>query len=502
MKSREYLQEVRTAAGLSRAVIQKIEISGNKITFFLLTDLTYRKEDVKHAQEVSEKYVPQGYTAAVKVMKSVPSAEAVRLAVADVLKQNFPALAAFVSPEDIAVEAGEGGGMFEIGTSAIDRMTDEALDLVCKKISMSFCGSWTGKFVAVRKDAGEIVVEDAPEEYEAAPRFFPIENFIPIDGAEPKPTHALYIADLNRIMTNVTVCGIVNHIEERATKTGKPFFSITLSDGSQQLRVPYFTRKATVHKVREIVSGDCICLTGDNEIFNGSLSFRAKKLDMGRPPKDFVPVARPSRPVPAAYKTVFPAPASDFVQADMFGGTPLPEDFCKTDFVVFDLETTGLNNSPQSGSMDRIIEVGAVKISGGTIVEKFSSFVACPVKLSDEIINLTGIDDGMLKGAPPIADVVADFYKFSYGCVLVGHNVQFDYKFMHYYGEEEGYLFDQRQYDTCGFAQSLLRLSNYKLNTVADYFGFTFNHHRAYDDAFVTAKIFIELVRRKGGLPN
>ena len=108
----------------------------------------------------------------------------------------------------------------------------------------------------------------------------------------------------------------------------------------------------------------------------------------------------------------------------------------------------------------------------------------------------------MLVGAPEISDVIADFYKFCDGCVLVGHNVQFDYKFVRYYGEKEGFLFDHRQYDTLSFAQEMLRLSNYKLNTVADYFGFTFQHHRAYNDAFVTAKIFIELCRLKGGLPR
>ena len=65
-------------------------------------------------------------------------------------------------------------------------------------------------------------------------------------------------------------------------------------------------------------------------------------------------------------------------------------------------------------------------------------------------------------------------------------------------------MFDQPQYDTLPLAQEVLRgegLSNYKLNTLADYYGFTFNHHRAFDDALTTAKIFMELVRKKGSLP-
>jgi DNA polymerase III epsilon subunit-like protein len=63
-------------------------------------------------------------------------------------------------------------------------------------------------------------------------------------------------------------------------------------------------------------------------------------------------------------------------------------------------------------------------------------------------------------------------------------------------------MFDKKTYDTLAFAQDVLRgqLANYKLNTVADYYGFTFNHHRAFDDACVTAKVFIELMKARGHL--
>ena len=154
------------------------------------------------------------------------------------------------------------------------------------------------------------------------------------------------------------------------------------------------------------------------------------------------------------------------------------------------------------GRMDKIIEIGAVKLVNGEIVEKFSSFVACKERLSNEIVNLTGIHDEDLVGAPEIEQVLADFFKFTDGAILVGHNVNFDYRFVHYYGEQSGYIFDKKLYDTLALAQELLRgkLANYKLNTVADSYGFTFNHHRAYDDASVTAKVFIELVKAKGFL--
>lgn len=502
MKSRAYLEEIRGAEGLKRAVLRKIEVKGTTATFYLATDLSYSEEDTAHAQEVTARYTPAGLTSAVKIMKAVPSEEGIRRAVLDLLKTRFPAVAAFVEPEDVEAIVESGGGHFIVGIGSAEQALTppSVLDKLCAELGKQFCGVWYGEFRKVEKARGEIEQEELPPaEPVRGPRFFPVCEYGEIDGG--KPQNAVYIADLVKEMQGVTVCGVISFIAERMTKNEKPYFSISLSDGTGQLRVSYFTKKATLEKIRGLKAGDSVCLTGDNELFNGSLSFRAKFLDYGSAPKDFVPESRPSRPVPAKYRTVFPSPASDFVQAAMFGESVLPEEFKQKEFVVFDLETTGLNCAP-GGAMDKIIEVGAVKIKDGQICEKFSTFVACPVKLSIEIVRLTGITDEMLVGAPDIKDVVADFYKFASGCYLVGHNVQFDYKFMRYYGEAEGYLFDQKQYDTVTFSQEMLRLSNYKLNTVAEHFGFSFNHHRAYDDAFVTAKIFMELVKMKKGLPR
>ncbi len=502
MKSKLYLDEIRRAEGLSRAVLKKITVEGDEAVFHLVTDANYSREDVAYASEVSARYAPEGLRGSARVIKSVPSEEGIRRAVADILKTRFPALAAFVSPEDIGAEVDAGGGRFYLGVDAsgfAKGKEDGVIDALSEELGRQFCGCWLGELRAVPKERQEIERELPPEEYIRAPRFFEIDGYSAVDGAAP--SRAMYIADLTKEIANVTVCGTVSYIEERTAKNGKPYFSIALSDGTGTLRTAYFTRKATLEKVRAVRQGDSVCLTGDNELFNGGLSFRAKMLDYGAPPEGFTPVERPSRPVPAAYSVVFPVPMHDLVQAKLFDAAPLPEAVLKRDFVVFDLETTGLGNS-SSAAMDRIIEIGAVKIAGGNITERFSSFVACPVRLPQEIIELTGITDEMLVGAPPVGAVMADFYKFAAGCALVGHNVQFDCKFIRYYGEKEGFLFDQRQYDTVTFAQEMLRLGNYKLNTVADHFGFEFHHHRAYDDAFVTAKIFLELTRMKNGLPR
>ena len=501
MKSREYLQEIRKAEGLERAILKDIVVEDSSVLFCLITDKSYTQEDVQYASRVCEKYVPAGFTGKASVMKSVPDSAAVARFIKEYLTQKYPVVSAFLEEGDIRVEAGVGGGNFVLSLSkdAAARLSgDLFIDELTRELSLRFCGVWSGEITL--RERKEFVIEqtEEPVEYALSSRYFPIADYIAVDGA--KPENAIYIADLNSEMEQVTVCGNVLYVEERKDKKERPFFSFTLSDGTGQLRSVYFAKKATIEKVRKVKRGDYICLTGDNQIFNGGLSFSAKKLDFGRPPKDFVPEERPSLPVPARYKKVVPVPIADYEQSDMFGKQALPQELVERDFVVFDLETTGLNNTAVGGTMDHIIEVGAVRIHEGKISEKFSSFVACPIKISEEITKLTGIDAGMLVGAPEVGDVMADFYKFCDGAALVAHNTQFDIKFVSHYAGLEGYRFEHELYDTLTFSQRTLRLNNYRLNTVADHFNFKFNHHRAFDDAFVTAKIFIELARLNKGL--
>lgn len=503
MKSKAYLEEIRKSEGLERAILKDIIVEGTKATFRLVTDKTYSGEDVKYANEVSEKYVPAGFTAEANVMKSVPEGAAVAKFIREYLAKKYPVVSAFLEESDVRAEAGVGGGSFvvKVGKDEAVRFPGaEVVDALTKELALRFCGVWSGE-TELRESAGfELKEEEEPEEYVLASRNFPIVDYIPIDGA--KPERAIYIADLNSEAQNLTVCGGVMYAEERTSKNGKTFFVFTISDGSGQLRAAYFSKKATVEKVRKIQRGDFICLTGNNEIYNGGLAFTAKQVDYGTPPAGFEPEPRPSLPVPARYKKVTPVAIADYEQSDLFGKESLPEDFVSRDFVVFDLETTGLNNSEAGGMMDHIIEIGAVRIHKGKIIEKFASFVACSVKISDEITKITGIDSSMLVGAPEVGEVMADFYKFCDGAALVAHNAQFDIKFVRHYAGVEGYRFEHKLYDTLTFAQVVLRLSNYKLNTIADHYNFKFNHHRAFDDAFVTAKVFIELARTNKGLPR
>jgi len=159
-------------------------------------------------------------------------------------------------------------------------------------------------------------------------------------------------------------------------------------------------------------------------------------------------------------------------------------------FVVFDIETTGF-----SATHDRIIEIGAVKITGGEITDKYSTFVNPEVPIPYEIEQLTGIRDDMVLDAPKIETVLPEFLTFCEGCVLVAHNASFDVGFIKKKSEYQGIEVDFTVIDTVGLSRILLPdLSRYKLNTIAKALNISLeNHHRAVDDAGATAEIFLKL---------
>ncbi|MGN0328287.1 MAG: PolC-type DNA polymerase III [Lachnospira sp.] len=160
-------------------------------------------------------------------------------------------------------------------------------------------------------------------------------------------------------------------------------------------------------------------------------------------------------------------------------------------FVVFDLETTGF-----SALVDKIIEIGAVKVKNGEIIDRFSTFVNPKVPISFRIENLTGISDSMVMDSPVIDEVLPEFLEFCKGCVLVAHNAEFDTSFIIHNAETLGLDVEFTYIDTVLLSQFLIpNLHNYKLDTLTKHLNVVLeNHHRAVDDAEATACIYIKLV--------
>lgn len=165
----------------------------------------------------------------------------------------------------------------------------------------------------------------------------------------------------------------------------------------------------------------------------------------------------------------------------------------ETDFVVFDLETTGAKAPPC-----RITEIGAFRISRGVITEKFHTLLNPEIPIPPFITALTGISDSMVKDAPLFADIADDLLEFLDDSILVAHNAPFDMHFLNHeisrvYGE---YRLANPCLCTVQLSRKLLpHIENHKLKTVAEHYSISLvNHHRASDDARATAEIFVNLI--------
>jgi DNA polymerase III epsilon subunit family exonuclease len=164
-----------------------------------------------------------------------------------------------------------------------------------------------------------------------------------------------------------------------------------------------------------------------------------------------------------------------------------------TEFVVFDVETTGSKIPPS-----RLLEIGAYRVSRGRIVSEFVSLVNPQVPIPPFISSLTGISDAMVAAAPVFDLIAADLLDFVGKSVLIAHNSSFDVRFLNY---EVGRAYPGRKMcnaEMCTVSLSrrvVPSLANHRLHTVAEHFGVSIrNRHRAPGDARATAEVFIRLL--------
>lgn len=193
-------------------------------------------------------------------------------------------------------------------------------------------------------------------------------------------------------------------------------------------------------------------------------------------------------------------------------------------YIALDLETTGL--SPEN---DRILEIGALRIESGEVTDSYETFVDCGIPIPQIITQLTGITDEMIGGSPGTEEAVREFLAFARGwedlpvgeglsaaadeacaagagalfedCVLLGHNLPFDYSFMKHSAARFGLSFESRGLDTLKMARTCLpELEKKSLDRVSAYLGIPQKrHHRALDDALTAARIYERLKEEFGG---
>jgi DNA polymerase III epsilon subunit family exonuclease len=165
----------------------------------------------------------------------------------------------------------------------------------------------------------------------------------------------------------------------------------------------------------------------------------------------------------------------------------------EAEFVVFDLETTGL-----SARTSRICELGAVRVRALDLVDCFQSLVDPGVPLPQTVAHLTGLQERELRSAPPIGNVVGRFVSFAGDSPLVAHNARFDQRFLErQLRRGESRRLAEPPLCTAALARRLLagRLHRVSLSSLAHFFGVpTAPCHRALPDAEATAQILIRLI--------
>ena len=166
-------------------------------------------------------------------------------------------------------------------------------------------------------------------------------------------------------------------------------------------------------------------------------------------------------------------------------------------YIIFDLETTGLNADKDNS----IIEIGAVKLKNGKIIDSYDTFVNPNVKLSKEIISITGITDDMLVDAPGEEDAVKSFINWIGDYPLVAHNARFDISFINNaFSKYNLGKLKNTLIDTLGLSRYLESNERYhNLATLVIRYNIPWDekkHHRASYDAEGTALIFNKMLRK------
>jgi len=354
----------------------------------------------------------------------------------------------------------------------------------------------------------------------------------------------------------VTVEGLIIQVDERTTRSGKTIFSFSFTDDTDSLASKIFVEEENLEEARAFLKKDnAICIKGtmeydsyDQEMelahvqgIKKSSFTRKKREDLEKEKRvelhlhtkmsDMDGVSDVEKYIDRALDFGMPAMAitdHGVVQAfpdamaylkkigrqkdlQLIYGMEgylvndldsIVKNACKralsSTTVVFDLETTGFD--PR---VNHIIEIGAVKIENGKIIDRMDVFVNPGVPIPFRITQLTSIDDSMVMDAKGIEEVLPQFLDFAKDAILVAHNADFDYHFVSTKAKALNIPFSAPVIDTVALSRLLLpRLNRFKLDTVAKELKIELlHHHRAVDDAEATARIYLkelEILEQRG----
>ncbi len=347
----------------------------------------------------------------------------------------------------------------------------------------------------------EKIIENLPQQKKV--KRYKVYNVEKIIGAEIEPMPE-YICNQPEEKNSVILAGVINNLNEktyvsrRTKRQGKNdlsfYYTFELSDFNAKIQSIYFSNKTTYKKAKLLKNGDKILVVGNIKKDRRDKTLNIKSISFCEIEKDSEIVNQEENDCHVLhiqnYNYVNPKPFILNEQENFFDKKKeYKEIITSNQFVVFDVETTGLNPF-----QDEIIEIGAVKIVNGNIIEQFQTLIHPQNEIPEEITNITTITNDMVKDSPDGEKVILDFYKFCENCILVGYNISFDYAFISNLIKKVGLSFDNELIDALVLAKEKLYLPRYKLINVVEALKLKLNNaHRALADAVATAQVFLKL---------
>ena len=388
--------------------------------------------------------------------------------------------------------------------------------------------------------------EQTPEKPKPQPRQYPTKRTSYGKRKLDENASITQIKDVEDGTRNVVIEGNIFHIESRELKSGAVIFTGEITDYSDSIAFKKFVSdKDQIEQMSAIKPGTWAKMQGtaaDDQyqhdvVFNISsfetvehvgrtekyegeqkrvelhLHTNMSQLDATNTPTDFIKTAKKFgqkaiaitdhgdvQSFPEAYST---GKATDMkilygVEANMIDDhallvlNPAPMTYEDREFVIFDVETTGL-----SSVYDTIIEIGAVKMKNGEVLERFDKFINPHHPLSEQTINLTSITDEMVSAADDEDVVIKQFQDFYGDRPLCGHNVQFDVGFVNAALRRAGLSeITQPVVDTLEVSRLLHPEQNrHTLDSLAKKYNVSLeHHHRANQDAEATGYLMYKLL--------
>jgi DNA polymerase III epsilon subunit family exonuclease len=512
------------------------EKTNNKYAYLKLSTATYQKfgsvlllvflypdeignveeEDRKQILKLTKAYVNLEVNIELKFVKSFYDKEHLIVKIDEFNKQEFPSLTSLIQTKKLNLTEEEDKVNLELCCSK-NYISNEQKQKYIARLEQFLNNEFFYLFEVTLKEVQEqnttSVIEQKKQEVllqikqqQKTPTHLKVEVIDQVLGSECSLA-PLCVSAVTSPDKNVSVAGEVKYLtereftkkqrvmdseEERYQEIQKTYYSFSLQSAEKELNAVYFPSKDGANLTELVSNGQEVVVTGDVDAFNGRLSLKVKhitKVKILNKPKQ----NKQYNPVPKTYQVVKPEPFEVKTQANLFEQLEEPTTYLKQNtFVVFDLETTGLNHEDC-----QIVEIGAVKIEQGKITQKFSTFVDPEADIPLDATAIHGITNAMVMGAPKVDVALADFYKFCENSVIIAYNIDFDYKFINYYGRKNGFLFDHEQLDALHLAKKYIKgLKNYKLKTVAESLAVNLsNAHRAYFDAAATAEVFLKIAK-------